>query len=439
MPRGLAERSQLLDCVTAATARVHALQSARYNRLSPASHPVLKPPLMRTNQPPARLSRRSFLQAAAAVAAAGTSISQPGWAAQLATERLIVRSGDPLNAEPELAELVKAATTPVERFYVRNHGPAPKVEAAHLKLRVDGMVEKSGEWSLAQLKDRFSKQSVEATLTCAGNRRQEISAIKPVAGVQWDAGAIGHARWSGVKLADLLAAAGIKENAKHVWFEGLDPIKEKDGSVAPFGGSIPLEKALAKDQPALLADSMNDQPLTPEHGFPLRTIVPGYIGARSVKWLKKIVVSDRPSPNHYVAEAYKLIQTESKDEVAKAEPIYAMPVNAAICTPAAGAKLKSGRVSIAGYALPSGEPGCTVAKVELSKDDGRTWTACQLQGASRTYSWQLWTAELDLPAGKHELIICATDTKGHMTPEKPTWNLKGYLCNAWHRVAVEVA
>ena len=116
-----------------------------------------------------------------------------------------------------------------------------------------------------------------------------------------------------------------------------------------------------------------------------------------------------------------------------------MPVNAAICTPATGAKLKGGRNTIAGYALPSGEPGCTVAKVELSKDGGRTWMDCKLHGDSRPYCWQLWTAEIDVPAGKHELIVCATDSKGHMTPEKTVWNLKGYMCNAWHRVNVEVA
>jgi sulfite oxidase len=361
------------------------------------------------------------------------------WSAQLANERLIVRTPEPLNAELKLADLPNWRVTPVARFYIRNHGPVPKVEAADLKLQVEGMVTSPGEFSLRELTDRFPRQSGEATLTCAGNRRKELSEIKPVGGVQWDAGAIGHARWSGVRLADLLVTAGLKDGAKHVWFEGLDPIKEKDGSEAPFGGSIPIGKALAIDQPALLADSMNDQPLTAEHGFPLRTIVPGYIGARSVKWLTKIVVSDRPSPNHYVAEAYKLIQTESKDEVAAAEPIYTFPVNAAICTPAAGAKLKAGRTTIAGYALPSGEPGCTVAKVELSKDGGRTWTECKLHGDSRPYSWQLWSAEIDLPTGKHELIVCATDSKGHMMPEKPAWNLKGYMCNAWHRVMVEVA
>jgi len=390
------------------------------------------------SQVPASFSRRSLLQAAAGLAAAGAVGSRFAWSAQLASEWLIVRTPDPLNAEPALAELAKANVTPVERFYIRSHGPVPKVEAVAFRLRIEGMVEKPSDMPLEELQARYSRQSVEATLTCAGNRRRELSEIKPVGGVQWDAGAIGHARWSGVRLADLLVAAGIKDGAKHVWFEGLDPIKEKDGSVAPFGGSIPIGKALAQDQPALLADTMNDQPLTPEHGFPLRTIVPGYIGARSVKWLTKIVVSDRPSPNHYVAEAYKLIQTEAKDEVAAAEPIYTFPVNAAICTPAAGAKLKAGRTTIAGYALPSGEAGCTIAKVELSQDGGRTWIDCNLQGGSRPYAWQLWTAAIELSAGRHELIACATDSKGHMTPENPEWNLKGYLCNSWHRVAIEV-
>src|SRR5262249_46386573 len=162
------------------------------------------------------------------------------------------------------------------------------------------------------------------------------------AGVQWDAGAIGNARWTGAALADVLNAAELQDGAKHVWFEGLDPIKEKDDSVAPFGGSIPLDRA-RNGEGTLLAHAMNGAPLAAEHGFPLRMIVAGFIGARSVKWLTKITVSDRPSPNHYVAEAYKLVQSDDKSQTAAAEAIYSFPVNAAICAPAAGAKLKAGR------------------------------------------------------------------------------------------------
>lgn len=379
-------------------------------------------------------SRRQFLQSAAAVAALSSGLTWPVVAAE---GDLIVRTPEPYNAEPPLDMLVANRLTPVSRFYVRNHGSMPKIESSYM-LRIEGLVEKPGAWSLDELKEKFTEASGEATLTCAGNRRQEISAIKEVGGVQWDAGAIGHANWTGPKLADVLKAAGLKADAKHIWFDGLDEIKEKDGSVAPFGGSIPLDKALAGERPALLAHSMNGQPLTAEHGAPLRGIVPGYIGARSVKWLAKITVSDRPSPNHYVAEAYKIIKTEDKGELAAAEPIYAYPINLAICSPARGAALEAGRRTITGYALASGD-GATIARVDLSSDGGRTWTRANLAGEARPYSWQLWTADLELARGKRDLIARASDSRGNSTPERGTWNLKGYLYNGWHKVDVEVA
>lgn len=386
-------------------------------------------------------SRRRFLQATAALAT-GAAMPWPLWAkedAQPPGKDLIVRSATPFNAEPALAALLADGITPLKHFYVRNHGAVPEVHEREFQLRIEGMVSSPRDLTLAELKRLPRQSEQEATLTCAGNRRVEMSAIKPVAGVQWDAGAIGHARWSGPLLADVLAAAELKEGAKHVWFEGLDPIKEKDGSVAPFGGSIPLARALAKEHPVLLAHAMNGQPLTAEHGFPLRTIVPGYIGARSVKWLTKITVSDRPSPNHYVAEAYKLIQSDDKAEVAAAEPIYAFAINSVICTPANGAKLKAGRASIGGFALPSGDQEATIDKVELSIDGGKSWRTAKLTGPGQAYVWRLWTAEVDLPAGKHELVVRTTDSRGQTQPEQGQWNLKGYQFNGWHRVRVEVA
>jgi len=378
----------------------------------------------------------------ASAAAAGYCLLSP-LAARLAValpegNELLVRSAEPLNAEPRLVALATDRITAVKNFYVRNHGPIPRIELRDHKITIEGLVHKPFSLSIAELNDRFSQYEVEATLTCAGNRRQEISAIKPVTGVQWDAGAIGNARWTGAALADVLQAAEWQEGAKHVWFEGLDPIKEKDGSVAPFGGSIPLARALAGNT-ALLAHAMNGAPLTAEHGYPLRTVVSGYIGARSVKWLSKITVSDRPSPNHYVAAAYKLVQSEDQVQTAAAEPIYPFPVNAAICSPAAGSKLKAGRTTIAGYALPSGESACTIDKVELSRDGGRTWTAANLAGDSRPFAWRLWTAEIDLPPGRHELAVRATDSCGNSMPEHGAWNFKGYLFNGWNRLNVEVS
>jgi len=394
------------------------------------------------------LSRRRFLQTSSALAAFSLLRANPTLAAEV---DLIVRSADPYNAEPRLLALVADHITPVEQFYVRSHGPVPKIDAKSFKLTIDGLVESPLEYSLDDLK-QFSETSVEATLTCAGSRRQELSAIKPVGGVQWDAGAIGNAKWTGVSLAQVLQKAHIKSSVKHVWFEGLDPIKEKDGSVAPFGGSIPLSKVLSfmlprggvvknskslVSQNVLLAHSMNGQPLTPEHGFPLRSIVPGYIGARSVKWLTKITLSDRPSPNHYVAEAYKLVQTDSKEEAAQADPIYGYALNAAICAPAAGATVKAGITRISGYALASGQSANEIAKVEVSRNGGTSWTEARLLGTPSLFAWQHWTADLDLPAGKHNLAVRATDRLGNTMPERGEWNFKGYQYNGWHHVSIE--
>ncbi len=391
----------------------------------------------------AELSRRQWLAQAAALGSvayfSGHSFSQErNVAAKAAGPKLIVRQESPYNAEPELAALVSSYITPVEQFYVRSHGAVPKVDADSFRVKISGLVNRELEFSLAELKEKFDTHKIAATLTCAGNRRQELSAIKKVAGVQWDAGAIGHAEWMGPLLADVLKAAEIKADAKHVWLEGLDPIKEKDGSEAPFGGSIPLEKALVsqgKNAASLLAHTMNGQPLTAEHGAPLRLVVPGFIGARSVKWLAKIIVSDKPSTNHYLAEAYKIIQTDDKEEVAKAEPIFEFPINVAIGLPTDGTQLKAGRQVIRGYALADGQMGSYLTSVEVSADNGRTWTKA-LVNDGEAFCWRVWSATVELLPGKQTLIARAIGNNKR-TPEKGEWNLKGYMFNGWHRVRVE--
>jgi len=381
------------------------------------------------------LSRRRLLKLLAASGLGMTAI-QPREVRAAAAP--IVRSANPLNAEPPLAELVASHVTPVATWFVRNHGPTPQIAVADFRLRIEGLVRRPQTFTLSELTGRFRAQTVEATLTCAGNRRQELSQIRPVAGVAWDAGAISHGQFRGVALRDVLQAAEPLPEARHVWLEGLDPVREADGSEAPFGGSIPIEKALAQTLPALLAHMMNDQPLTPEHGFPLRCVVPGYIGARSVKWLTRIVLSDRPSPNRYVAVAYKVVQSDDPQEAAAAEPIYAMPVNAAICIPGDGQQLPAGKVRVAGYALPSGLEEAVLTAVELSVDGGRTWQSVQRHGPSRPATWQLWSWEGHLPTGRHELVVRARDSRGQQMPREGSWNFRGYLFNAWHRVRVEV-
>lgn len=392
-------------------------------------------------------TRRAWLRS---TMASGAAVATAAWLpaafpqdAAAGNKGLIVLSREPFNAEPALDKLVLKPITPVEHFYVRNHGPIPDAKTSNGTLTIEGLVEKPGELPLAELKERFAATEAEATLTCAGNRRREYNRDYPdkkVGGVQWDAGAIGNARWKGAPLADVLAAAGIKPEAKHVWFEGADPITEKDGSVAPFGGSIPIDKAMRKEDDkslgALLAWQMNGQPLTAEHGAPLRTIVPGFIGARSVKWLKKIVVSDRPSPNHYVAEAYKLVQTDGQEEAHGKEPIYPFVPNAAICVPASGSEAKSGIVRLAGYALPSGDSGARIEKVEIRRG-GKVLVEATI-GPSRPDCWTLWEADVKLEPGKHTLAVVASDSSGQTQPERPEWNLKGYNFNGWHEVTVAV-
>ncbi len=392
-------------------------------------------------------SRRKFLRD---TGLAGAGLMAAPWlagigsnanAAEPLSKNMIVHTTSPLNAEPKLDVLAKSWITPVESFYVRSHAPNPKIDPASFRLRVEGLVDKPLSISLAELDGTFESTSTVSTMTCAGNRRSEHSLVKPVGGVPWQAGAIGNARWSGVRLSEVLKKAGLKENAKHIWFEGLDEIP-KGGGIIPFGASIPLSKAMTDKEGlpgALLTTKMNDQPLTPDHGAPLRGVVPGYIGARSVKWLGKIVVSDRPSPNHYVATAYKLVREGTPIEWAETGPLYRFPLNSVICTPAARAKVSAGKIAVAGYAYPSGQPGTSIARVEVSADEGQSWTTAKITSPLRENCWVLWKSEIKLSSAASELIVRATDTRGDIQPESASWNMKGYMFNGWYHVPINAS
>lgn len=391
----------------------------------------------------AAATRREFLRGTAGAVLAGSlwSLSpRTSFGQNAASKRLIARTEKPYNAEPALAELVENYVTPWASFFVRSHGAVPKVDVAAHRVRIEGLVDRPAEFSVAELKSRFPKASTPATLTCAGNRRDEFAALGvKIAGVQWNAGAIGHADWSGVSLADVLKFVGLKSDARHVWFEGLDPIDDPVTKTSPlFGGSIPLERALTDNAAArtLLATEMNGQPLTAEHGAPVRSLIPGFIGARSVKWLSRIIVSDKPSTNRFLAREYKLLKQDSADEVASAAPIYEMALNSAIATPRAGAALQGDRVTLRGFALPGGGLGRAVERVEVSADNGQTWTAAQIVSPRRELCWVLWSAEVRLVAGPNTLVVRAIDNRGDGQPQQTNVNVKGYQLNSWHKVAV---
>jgi len=402
------------------------------------------PQLMTAAKSSSSSTRRDFLRHAG-IAGAGLSVAP--WlsgdrssttAAETGSGNMIVHTQTPLNSEPKLDHLIQSWITPVESFYVRSHAPNPKIDPGSFRLTVEGLVDKPLSISLAELDGMFESTSVVSTMTCAGNRRSEHSLVKPVGGVPWKAGAIGNARWSGVRLSEVLKKAGLKENAKHVWFEGLDEIS-KGGDIIPFGASIPVSKAMTDQEGmpgALLTTKMNDQPLTPDHGAPLRGVVPGYVGARSVKWLGKIVVSDRPSPNHYVATAYKLVREGTPVEWAESGPLYRFPLNSVICSPEPNAKIVPGKVAVSGYAYPSGQPGTTIAKVEVSADEGRSWTTAKITSPLREHCWVLWKADIRLSSVASELVVRATDSRGNIQPEHADWNMKGYMFNGWYHVPI---
>lgn len=352
---------------------------------------------------------------------------------------LLVRSAEPFNAEPTLARLAASFITPTEQFYVRSHGPVPQLDARSWRLSVSGDGPRPIELSLADLKSRFPVRSVTATLQCAGNRRSELNAVRPTAGVQWDAGAIGTATWTGAALGDVLRSAGFGEpRGLHVAFSCHDAL-EHDGESLTYGASIPATKALSPE--VLLAYAMNGLELTPDHGFPLRAVVPGYAGVRSPKWLRAIGIQERPSDNPIQQLDYKLFGREVTKESAdwaRAAPIDELPLNAAICTPAAGSVLLAGLTEVSGYAVASGR---AVSRVEVSPDRGRTWTEAELEtGPDQPWAWSLWRARVELARGRHELAVRAWDAAGQTQPASPeeVWNFKGYCCAAWHRVTVEV-
>jgi sulfite oxidase len=386
-------------------------------------------------------SRRDFIRIAG-LAGASLITAQGGCSSPGATRDdisgLITRQETPLNAEPRLDHLVDDWITPTGSFYIRSHGTRPAVEPGGYRLSIEGLVDRPVSFTLEDL-EGMRAASVPATLQCAGNRRLEHSRVKTVGGVQWDAGAIGTAQWSGPRLSDLLAKAGMKSGAKHLWLEGLDTVALKDRQTA-FGGGVPIEKAMRPE--TLVALTMNGKPLSREHGFPARTIVPGFIGARSVKWLARIIVSDRPSENNFVARDYKMFPPEATPETVKPEqfgPIYEMVLGSAICSPRSGDRVTAGKIRVRGYAVPPGETGATVAKVEVSADDGKTWKEAKFWGDRRDFAWQLWEAEMTVPAGSSTLVVRATDSRGRVQPEKAAWNFKGYLNDSWHRVPISAS
>jgi sulfite oxidase len=349
----------------------------------------------------------------------------------------IVHEQDPFNAEPPRGALGREAITPLERFYVRGHGAVPELPG-DASVRVEGLVEEPLELSLEQLRDgRFAPVEVTATLQCAGNRRVELAAVHEIPGEAiWRSGAIGTAVWRGVRLAEVIAGAGPRPEARHVAFVGAERAEEAKPPQR-FGGSVPLEKALRPE--VVLAWEMNGEPLPAVHGGPLRVVVPGYIGARSVKWLQQVELRADPFDGYFQETAYRLLRPGEQPAPGLGIELGEILLSADILS-AGDEPLRGGSpLELRGYALAGG--GRSVARVEVSWDGGATWNAARLLEDLGTWAWRLWSLGVELPPGEHQILVRAWDTSAGTQPESPAtvWNPKGYMNTAWGRMRITVA
>jgi len=350
---------------------------------------------------------------------------------------MVVHGQEPYNAEPPPGALADDLLTPVGTFYSRNHGQVPDLDPQAWRLRVDGLVDQPLELSLADLRERFEEVTLTATLQCAGNRRAGLLEVRDIPGEDpWGAGATSTAAWTGVSLAAVLTAAGVRPDATHVAFCAPDRAEEAQPP-QPYGGSIGRAKAMAGE--VLLAWAMNGEPLAALHGAPVRVVVPGYVGARSVKWVERVTAQDQPSDNYYQAVAYRLLPADCDPAQAGPEdglPLGPVALNAAILRPEHGQHVPAGPAEVAGYALAGDDRG--IARVEVSVDGGATWVQAALGEQAGPWAWRLWLATVELPTGEAEIVARAWDTTGATQPESAAhvWNPKGYANSSWARVRV---
>jgi len=343
-----------------------------------------------------------------------------------------VRSEEPLNLEMPF-ETLDGFITPTKLFYVRTHFPIPKIDRNKWRLRVEGEVERPFEINFDEL-IKLESRKIPATLECAGNNR---SFLEPkVKGVQWSLGGVGNAEWTGVPLPILLDRAQVKPSAREIILEGADRGKLEDPKSPRgelnFARSIPLKKA----RDVLLAHKMNDVDLPAENGFPVRAIVPGWYAVASIKWLQRIIVTDKPFNGYYQTLDYSYWRREG--ELAELVPLREMQIKAEIARPSEGETVPANsNARVRGTAWTGdGE----IMKVEISSDDGATWNEAKLLGESKPNSWRLWEFNWKTPAraGKATLVARATDSNGRTQPIERDPDRGTYMINHLLPIEVEV-
>lgn len=371
------------------------------------------------------MRRRDFLDAGVAAMAAGLLPARARAEASTLLQHSLQNLATP-------TELFDRLIIPTKMFFVRSHFGPPMLDPAR-RLRIGGLVDRPLDLAPNDLR-KFKEITITAVLQCAGNGR---ALHRPrVPGVQWIHGGMGQATFTGVRLADVLREAGASKEAAHVQLEGADlPPKP---TVPAFIRSIPLARAL--DPTTLIAYRMNGEPLTLEHGAPLRLIVPGWAGDHWVKWLADIKLQREEADGFYMKTAYRMPKQPVEPGASVAPenmaPLTTFPVKSVIARPASGARTKVGPQEIVGIAF-SGD--AAIARVEVSVDGGAHFAEAKLEGEPGVGRWQVFRYSFTASKpGAYQAKARATDAKGNTQPPVPAWNPSGYSWNGIHDVRWEV-
>ncbi len=306
--------------------------------------------------------------------------------------------------------------TPNDRFFIRSHAPSPRLDAHTWALRVEGDgVRDPLDYSYAQLRNEFPLISIVRTLECAGNRRELFGreVQHTFDGTQWGRGAISTAEWTGVRLRDLVAPAGLTDDACEVMPESLDEIRARR--------PLPLAKALADD--TIVAIAMNGEPLPVAHGFPARLVVSGWLGAASIKWLGRLEVSTRHLYTPWNTDDYVLIGPDHDADGPARGPAITEPALSSLVELPWPARLVAGPQLIRGRAY-AGEGWITAVDYRI---DGGDWQPATITSPGSAGVWARWQFRWEADPGEHVLRVRATDNRGTVQPERTPWNELGYM------------
>jgi DMSO/TMAO reductase YedYZ molybdopterin-dependent catalytic subunit len=373
----------------------------------------------------------------AAVAQSSQPFEIPG------KEGLIILNDRPVNAETP-AHLLDDEVTPAKYLFVRNNGNPPvaaNIDPDNWTLEIGGeSASRTMSFSVAELKQKFKHYTYQLQLECGGNGRSEF--VPPAAGNQWSVGAVGCPSWTGVRLRDVLEEVGIEDDAVYVAYYGADTHASGDPTKVPISRGAPLAKMMEKE--TLIAWAMNGEDIPYMNGYPLRLVCAGWPGSVAGKWLKKIVVRNQVHDGPKMTGTSYRVPCESvapgsvvpDDEMCIIE---SMPVKSLISYPKSGIEHKLGAaLALRGHAWAG---DFEVREMHVSMDFGATWQKAKLKAPVNRFAWQHWNAEIEFPeTGYYEIWARATDSAGRAQPMVlPGWNPKGYLNNACHRIAVQVA